>query len=420
MGSEKAVLSAADYILFILMLLVSAGIGLYFKFSGGKQTTTDEFLLAGKNMSILPVAFSIMASYLSAIAVIGVPAEVYMFGIHMVYFYVSYPIGVVIASYVCLPVFFKSGECTAFEMLYMAVVLYAPALALSAVTNVSIWTSVISVGVVCMFYCTLGGMKAVLWTDLFQAMLMFIGIFAIVIKGFSDIGFSEVFRIGYEEDRIAIPTLSPSLTERYTVWNLLIQGCIYSLMTFGATQIQIKRLLTLKNISRSRMALYLSIPLNVLFYILACVAGLVIYAHFYKCDPLTASNKPISAADQLLPFYIIKVLGGYPGLPGLCICGVFAAALSTVSSGLNSLSSVTMQDLGALIGLVLGLCTTSWITFGTFTSGARPKILPLSSENCQANSTLFSRISSSTLMSMLPETSTLSTASVPKINTETP
>ncbi|CAL1302116.1 unnamed protein product [Larinioides sclopetarius] len=262
-----------------------------------------------------------MASYLSAIAVLGVPAEVYMFGIHILYFYVSYPIGVVIASYVCLPVFFKSGGCTAYEylekrfgkltrtltsmvflvqtMLYMAVVLYAPALALSAVTNVSIWTSVISVGAVCMFYCTLGGMKAVLWTDLFQAMLMFIGIFAIVIKGFSDIGFSEVFRIGYEEDRIAVPTLSPSLTERYTVWNLLIQGCIYSLMTFGANQIQIQRLLTLKNISRSRMALYLSIPLNVLFYILACVAGLVIYAHFYKCDPLTASNKPISAADQL-------------------------------------------------------------------------------------------------------------------------
>ncbi|CAL1301304.1 unnamed protein product [Larinioides sclopetarius] len=78
------------------------------------------------------------------------------------------------------------------------------------------------------------------------------------------------------------------------------------------------------------------------------------------------------------------------------------------------------NEKGALIGLVLGLCTTSWISFGTFASGARPKILPLSSENCQANSTLFSRISSSTLMPMLPETSTLITTSVPKINTETP
>ncbi|CAL1266316.1 unnamed protein product [Larinioides sclopetarius] len=520
MGSEKAMLSAADYILFTFMLLVSAGIGLYFRFSGGKQKTTNEFLLAGKNMPILPVAFSIMASYLSAITVIGTPAEVYIFGIHLVYTCISYPIGVVIASYVCLPVFFKSGECTAYEylekrfgkltrtltsmvflaqmMLYMSVVLYAPALALSAVTNLSTWTSVLSVGVVCTFYCTLGGMKAVLWTDLFQSMLMFIGIFAVLIKGFSDTGFKDVFRIGYEGGRIAIPEFSLSLTERYTVLNILILGCIYSLMNFGANQVQIQRLLTLKNISRSRMALYLSIPLNVLFYTLTCVVGLVIYAHFYKCDPLKSPNKPISAADQLLPFYMIKVLGDFPGLPGLCICGVLGAALSTVSSAMNSLSAVTMQDLvrpflesrrysektmiltakaltlfygvlcilmtvlaavfgnliqasiivwgmcggpvlavfllgmlttrtnekGALIGLVFSLCMTAWISFGTSTSGVRSKILPLSIENCQVNSTLFSQISSSTLgssvMSMPPETSTLSVTSVPEIAIETP
>ncbi|GBN01612.1 Sodium-coupled monocarboxylate transporter 1 [Araneus ventricosus] len=480
MGSEKAILSVADYILFILMLLVSSGIGLYFRFSGGRQRTTSEFLLAGKNMPILPVAFSIMASYLSAITVIGTPAEVYIFGIHLLYTCVSYPIGVVIASYVCLPVFFKLGECTAYEYLEKR---------FGKLTRTL--TSVI-------FLVQTGGMKAVLWTDLFQAMLMFIGIFAVLIKGFLDIGFSEVFRIGYEGGRIALPAFSLSLTERYTVWNVLLLGCIYSLMNFGANQVQIQRLLTLKNISRSRMTLYLSIPLNILFYGLTCVVGLVIYARFYRCDPLTAPNKPISVADQLMPFYMIKVLGSSPGLPGLCICGVFGAALSTVSSAMNSLSAVTMQDLvrlflesrrysektmtltakaltlfygvlcilmtvlaaafgnliqasiivwrmcggpvlavfllgmlttrtnekGALIGLLSSLCMTAWISFGTSASGVRPKILPLSVEGCQVNSTLFSQISSpilgSTVMSILPETSTLRITSVPKINTESP
>ncbi|XP_055943500.1 sodium-coupled monocarboxylate transporter 1-like [Argiope bruennichi] len=367
MGSEKAVLSVVDYILFALMLLVSSGIGVYFRFSGGKQKTINEYLLAGKNMPILPVAFSIMASYLSAITVIGTPAEVYIFGIHLAYTSFTYPLGVLIVSYVCLPVFFKMGACTAYEylekrfgkltrtftsvvfvvqtMLYMSVVLYAPSLALSAVTNLSTWTSVLSVGMVCTFYCTLGGMKAVLWTDLFQALLMFIGIFAVLIKGFSDFGFSEVFRIGYEGGRIAIPSLGLNLTERYTIWNVLTQGCLYALMNFGANQVQIQRLLTLKNISRSRKTLYLSIPLNILFYCLTCVVGLVVYAHFYTCDPLTSPSKPISAADQLLPYYMITVLRSYPGLPGICICGVFSAALSTVSSAMNSLSAVTMQDL---------------------------------------------------------------------------
>ncbi|KAF8763794.1 putative sodium-dependent multivitamin like protein [Argiope bruennichi] len=349
------------------MLLISSGIGLYFRFSGGKQKTTNEYLLAGKNMPILPVAFSIMASYLSAISVIGTPAEVYMFGIHLLFSNIVYPVGVLAASYVCLPVFFKMGACTAYEylekrfgkltrtftsvvfvlqtMLYMPLVLYAPALALSAATNLSTWTSVLSVGTVCTFYCTLGGMKAVLWTDLFQALLMFIGIFAVLVKGFSDIGFSEVFRIGYEGGRIVVPGFSLNLTERYTIWNVFLRGLITPLISFGANQIQIQRLLTLKNISRCRKTLYLGIAFYTLFHGLTYIVGLVIYAHYNKCDPLTAPNKPISAADQLLPYYMINVLGAFPGLPGLCICGVFGAALSTVSSAMNSLSAVTMQDL---------------------------------------------------------------------------
>ncbi|KAF8763798.1 Sodium-coupled monocarboxylate transporter 1 like protein [Argiope bruennichi] len=188
-------------------------------------------------------------------------------------------------------------------------------------------------------------MKAVLWTDLFQALLMFIGIFAILIKGFLDIGFSEVFRIGYEGGRIAMPSLGLNLTERYTVWNILFQSCFFTMINFGSNQIQIQRLLTLKNISRSRKTLYLSIPLHILFFFLTCVVGLEIYAHFYTCDPLTAPSKPITAADQLMPYYVITVLRSYPGLPGICICGVFSATLSTVSSAINSLSAVTMQDL---------------------------------------------------------------------------
>ncbi|GBM33279.1 Sodium-coupled monocarboxylate transporter 1 [Araneus ventricosus] len=98
------------------MLLVSAAIGLYFRFSGGKQKTMNEYLLAGKNMPILPVAFSVMASYLSAITVIGVPSEMHLFGIHLFVPILIHPIGVMIASYVCLPVSFKLGACTAYEV----------------------------------------------------------------------------------------------------------------------------------------------------------------------------------------------------------------------------------------------------------------------------------------------------------------
>lgn len=80
-------------------------------------------------------------------------------------------------------------------ILYMSIVLYAPALALSAVTGISKWTSIISVGFVCTLYCTLGGIKAVLWTDVFQSVLMFSAMMVIIIKGCYDVGgIEEVWR----------------------------------------------------------------------------------------------------------------------------------------------------------------------------------------------------------------------------------
>ncbi|GFQ87192.1 putative sodium-dependent multivitamin transporter, partial [Trichonephila clavata] len=230
-------------------------------------------------------------------------------------------------------------------ILYMSVVLYAPALALSAVTNLSTWVSVISIGVVCTFYCTLGGMKAVLWTDVFQALLMFLGIFAVLIKGFLDVGITDVYNIALEGGRLGFPGFEWDFTQRYTIWNIMIQGVVLSMISFGGNQVQIQRLLTVKNISRSRLSLYVSIPMGCSFHLLNCLVGIVIYAYYSTCDPMTREDNPISSADQLLPYYMMSTLSAYPGLPGLCICGVFSASLSTVSSAVNSLTAVTMQDL---------------------------------------------------------------------------
>ncbi|GFT24651.1 putative sodium-dependent multivitamin transporter [Nephila pilipes] len=321
MEAERALLGLVDYIIFACMLMVSAGIGVYFRFSGGKQKTTDEYLLAGKDMSILPVAFSLMASFLSAITVIGVPAEMYRFGIHLAYLNIGYVVGMVVTAYVSLPVFFELNASTAYEyldkrfgkfartltsivfvfqmILYMSVVLYAPALALSAVTNLSTWVSVISIGVVCTFYCTLGGMKAVLWTDVFQALLMFLGIFAVLIKGFLDVGISDVYNIALEGGRLGFPGFEWDLTQRYSIWNIMIQGVVLSMISFGGNQVQIQRLLTVKNISRSRLSLYVSIPMGCSFHLLNCLVGIVIYACYATCDPMTREDNPISSADQV-------------------------------------------------------------------------------------------------------------------------
>lgn len=207
-------LNPIDYIVFGSMLAISASIGVYYNLSGGRQQTTKEYLLADKQMSVIPVSFSLMASFMSAITLLGVTAENYMFGTQFVAINISYIFGTPIAAFIFLPVFYNMKITSIYEYLekrfdrrvritaslvfmiqmivYMSIVLYAPALALSAVTGLSKWASIISVGLVCTLYCTIGGIKAVLWTDVFQSLLMFIAMIIIIIKGTLDVGGVEV------------------------------------------------------------------------------------------------------------------------------------------------------------------------------------------------------------------------------------
>ncbi|GFQ66608.1 putative sodium-dependent multivitamin transporter [Trichonephila clavata] len=176
-------------------------------------------------MPVTTVSFSLMASFMSATSFLGVPAENYLYGTQYVMLNLGYALGTPVAAFIFLPVFYKMQGASAFEylekrfgrvvrllassvfmlqmMLYMAIILYAPALALNVVTGLSKWSSVYLIGFVCTFYSTLGGMRAVLWTDLFQALIMLSAAFAVCVKGTMDVGgLSEVWRIAEEGQRI--------------------------------------------------------------------------------------------------------------------------------------------------------------------------------------------------------------------------
>lgn len=154
-------------------------------------------------MSVWPVSTSLMASFMSAITLLGVSMENYQYGMIFIVINISYGIATPIAAYLYLPVFFKLQAASAYEylerrfgkstricaslaysiqmVLYMGIVLYAPALALEAVTGISKEMAILAIGIVCTFYSTIGGMKAVLITDLFQSVLMFAAVYCIVI-----------------------------------------------------------------------------------------------------------------------------------------------------------------------------------------------------------------------------------------------
>ncbi|XP_073835331.1 putative sodium-dependent multivitamin transporter [Musca autumnalis] len=356
---------AWDYTILAIVLLVSAAIGVYYRFTGGKQKTTREYLLADRSMSVIPVAFSLMASFMSAVTLLGVSAENYQYGTQFVLINVSYIIGTPIAAYLILPVFYRLKTASVYEylelrfgyaarlcaslafsvqmILYMGIVLYAPALALEAVTGLNLVFSIIIVGVVCTFYATVGGMKAVLVTDIFQSLLMFASIFAIIIcAGIKAEGLEDIWNTAKEGGRLEFFNFSVDPTTRHTFITQIIGGLATYLAIYGVNQTQVQRLLSVRTLKESGYALWWSLPILILLSVTTCFSGLCMYYYYKTCDPLLEGR--ITSRDQLMPLFVVDTMGHIPGISGLFVSGMFSASLSTISSAISSLAAVTLED----------------------------------------------------------------------------
>uniref|UniRef100_A0A8C3AJ48 Solute carrier family 5 member 6 n=1 Tax=Cyclopterus lumpus TaxID=8103 RepID=A0A8C3AJ48_CYCLU len=351
--SDQKHFTAADYVIFALLLAASIGIGLYHALSGGRQRTTQEFLLADRSMSCLPISLSLLASFQSAVAIIGVPAEVYAHGTQYWFIGCAYFLGLLIPAHVFIPVLYKLQLSSAYQYLelrfskavricgtlafifqtvvYMGVCVYTPAFALNAATEFELWGSVLATGLVCTLYTTIGGLKAVIWTDVFQTVVMFAGQLAVIVVGVHQTGgVSEVWRKVREGNRIAALDLNPDPTERHTFWTLGVGGVFLMLSLYGVNQAQVQRYLSARtekeavrtNIVRSKFCLCWQTK--------PCKPSFV---HFHFCFP------------QMVIYFVMDMLQGLPGLPGLFVACLFSAALSTISSAFNSLATVTMEDL---------------------------------------------------------------------------
>ncbi|XP_059468470.1 sodium-coupled monocarboxylate transporter 1-like [Neocloeon triangulifer] len=364
--SQLAVFSLLDYSVFSTMLAMSALIGIYFAFfAKQKQNTTSEYLMGGKNMGIFPVSMSLIASYISGITLLGMPAEIYVYGTQ----YWSVVIAILLMSAGCgvffLPVFYKLQLNTSYEylqlrfdrrvrllgsflyiistLLYIPIVIYIPALAFSQVTGVNLHLVTPLVCLVCIFYTSLGGMKAVVWTDALQTILMFGGAIVVVVVGTIAVGgFEVVWQRSEMSERIEFFNMDMNPTVRHTFWNIAF-GSFFSWIThISVNQGMVQRFLAMPSINKARTMLVIFCIGVIVIVSISCYTGLLIYATYHDCDRVT--TKIIHASDQLLPYFVMDVTGFIPGLPGLFMAGVFSAALSSMSTGLNSMAGVIFED----------------------------------------------------------------------------
>ncbi|XP_053109130.1 sodium-coupled monocarboxylate transporter 1-like isoform X4 [Hemicordylus capensis] len=333
---------AVDTSIFAAMLLISSAIGIYSAYRGAHRTYKD-FLMAGRGLRCGPVAVSLAASFMSAVTVLGTPAEIYIFGVKFGLFALPYVLMVVISAEVFLPVYYRLGISSVYEIFYTGMVIYSPSLALSQVTGIELWGSVFATGVVCIFYCTLGGFWAVIWTDVFQFVLTTSGLLtliiqALIIKG----GLKNILYDAQNGGRLELWDFNPDPLQRHTFWTVTIGGTFTWLTVYGINQCQVQRYLACKTQVHAKLSLYIN--LLALWLILCCVVlcGLSMYSIYKDCDPWTAQI--VKVPDQLMPYLVLDILGDFPGITGLFVAGTYSATLSTVSSSINSLAAVTVED----------------------------------------------------------------------------
>uniref|UniRef100_A0A8C4CLL7 Sodium-coupled monocarboxylate transporter 1 n=1 Tax=Denticeps clupeoides TaxID=299321 RepID=A0A8C4CLL7_9TELE len=380
-----ALFSVWDYVVFVLIILGAAGIGLFQALRGRKETSSAEFLLGGRQMTAVPVAMSLTASFMSGITVIGTPAEAYRFGTAFWLFCFSYSIMSTVTAEVFVPLFYRLGITSTYEYLemrfnklirvigtsmfivqtalYTGMVIYAPALALNQITGLDLWGVLVATGTVCIIYCTLGGLKAVIWTDVFQMVIMLTGFVAVIARGaVLRGGLGRIWEDARQGGRLEAFDFDPDPLKRHTFWTIVVGGSLMWASIYSINQSQVQRYISCRTLTHAKMSLYVNMVGLWVTVSLAMLSGLTMYSVYKDCDPL--SNGDVDTSDQLLPYLVMDILAAFPGIPGLFVAAAYSGTLSTVSSSINALVAVTVEDFLKPALPSLTERQVSWINMG--------------------------------------------------------
>ncbi|KAM9848881.1 sodium/iodide cotransporter [Aulostomus maculatus] len=357
----------ADYAVFAAMLLVSMAIGLFQALKKKPQgASADDFFTGGRSMPAVPVGLSLCASFMSAVQVLGVPAEAFRYGFKFLYMCLGQSINSVLTAYLFLPVFYRLGITSTNQylsmrfgrgmqllgsvqflvatLLYTGIVIYAPALILNQATGLNMWVSLFSTGIICTVYTTLGGMKAVVWTDVFQILVMFSGFVAIFIRGTVLVGGpARVLEIANNGSRINFNDFNFDPRQRYTFWSLSVGGALVWLSMYGVNQAQVQRYISCRTEREAQWALFVNQVGLCLIVSSAATCGIVMFAFYISCDPLKSGR--VSSPDLYMPFFVLDIFKSQPGFPGLFLACAYSGTLSTASTSINAMAAVTMEDL---------------------------------------------------------------------------
>lgn len=341
------------------------------------EKNTKDYFLAGRKMSWWPVMISIYATSLSALTFIGVPGAAFAGDFHYLQLGFGDLLGRILISFLLLRPYYKNNVTTVYQLLgkrfgprtrdsgttfFLVTRLLASgvrlagcAIALSVIFNLPLNTAIIIIACVALIYTSIGGIKAVIWTDTVQfllfiaAALVAVGTVIYALPG----GWSEFFAIGNEYSKFNIFHISFSSGSTDFIFNLtnpksFVAGFLFgSFTTFaalGTDQDLVQRMLTCRKVKDSQTALILSGLLNFPVTLLFLSVGAALFVFFkVNPDPVVQNYISIGKTDYIFPYFIKTFLA--PGLKGLLIAGLLAAAMSSLDSAINALASTAYIDI---------------------------------------------------------------------------
>ncbi len=368
--SIKKDFGVVNFITLAVYLAAMVGVGYFFSF---RNKNTDDFFRGGKQINKTLAGLSMFATLLSSICFIAVPAKAY--ATDLVFLLLSLPILAITPftiKYV-LPFFRQIDAVSAYEYLEkrfnievrlfcsllfavfqvgrMAIVLYLPALALAAVTPLSEIQCVLIMGVISTLYCTMGGIIAVVWTDSIQSVILLgtaVASFILIIANV-DGGFAGFVSIANTEHKLHMINWDWSTTSFTTTafWVVILGGIGQLIVPYSSDQAVVQRYMVTPTQKQAAGAIWINGILSFLAAILFFVLGTALFV-FYKENPELLD--PTFKTDAIFPQFISHQMP--VGLAGMVIAGIFAAAQSTISTSINSVSSTITTDIIRRFNLV--------------------------------------------------------------------
>nr|XP_022901378.1 sodium-coupled monocarboxylate transporter 2-like [Onthophagus taurus] len=227
-------------------------------------------------------------------------------------------------------------------IIYSPIVVYAPGLIVSHVTKINVHYITPIICLVCILYTVFGGIKAVIWTDALQSLIMIGSSATVIALGIIEHGgIGNVFKTNYETGRFILKfDLDPTL--RDTIWSLTFGTYFHVLGIYSFGQSTIQKYLSLKDFKDVKRTNIIASFGLILVFFLCQLCGYVALARYVFCDPKSVNK--IQKPDQILPYYIMDLGKSFPGLAGIFVAGVISAGLSTLSAILNSLAATMYND----------------------------------------------------------------------------